>query len=177
MTDTTTEPGTVPDWRAAQLLDAVDRIDLRRFDLAASDQFDRLVSLLDGLRQVAATLRVVTDAAEDNVIALWADRDKRHEIPGLGVLERHGGHERKRWQSAELVRLITRGAITDRDTGELPDSPVVAVDRAVAALTSCLPVTASTRWKVGGLRSRGLDPDDFCDADPARPTIQIHKGS
>ena len=87
-----------------------------------------------------------------------------------------GGSERKGWESRRLLHKLIRDVVADPDTGELRtfDGPLDVADAITAVIEDCLPITASTGWKVGsknkvtgewdnGLRGRGIDPDEWCD--------------
>lgn len=101
--------------------------------------------------------------------------DKVLELPGLPVMERRRGTDRKRWASEDLLSLIVSRAIIDPETGELLSDPVVLRSRIEDEVRACMPVTGSLGWRVTALRERGIEPDEFCETSPGRTSVQIHE--
>lgn len=147
--------------------------DQTRRELAEAGDWESLAWGLDRLRAIRAAFGDVIQATETDVAELMPS--KRETIDGLGTIERRKGSTRKKWESAELVRRLVRDALDPDGTGEIPESVPEAVEAAVGALVECAPFTSSMGWRVGPLRDRGIDPDEWCETTPGRVTIQFHQ--
>lgn len=145
-------------------------LDAQRADLAAAGDLDRLAAGLAAVRKITGDLRDLAAGIETDVAALMPD--KQVEIPGVGVIERRKGTDRRKWQSEDLLRTLIRDELDD-GTGELP-SPAETLDRVLGVVTACMPVTGSLGWRVTALRERGIDPDEWAECTPGRVSVQIH---
>lgn len=154
----------------AQLRHLVLALDDRRAALAEAGDLHRLAEGLAQLRTINGDLQQLARHVEDNVAALMPD--KQVEIPGVGVIERRRGTDRRKWQSEDLLRTLIRDELDD-GTGELP-SPAETLDRVLGVVTACMPVTGSLGWRVTALRERGIDPDEWAECTPGRVSVQIH---
>lgn len=146
--------------------------DQQRQQLADSGDWQAIAYALPALKALASDLGLLVRAAEQDVAVMMPE--KRVELPGLGVLERRKGTDRKQWQSEGLVSALVRSVLDPDGTGEFPADPVAAVDAAVAVLTECAPFTPSMGWRTKALREHGFDPDEWCESTPGRTTVQFH---
>ncbi len=142
--------------------------DLRQ-ELATKGEWIQLTFAIEGLRKIKADLDTLLRECENDVARLMPE--KKVYIDGLGEIERRTTITRK-WESEELLENICRLALTDRDTGEVP---MELLSRVTALLKASLPVTASLNWRVTGLQSLDIDPDEFSDKTFGRQTIQMQK--
>ena len=155
----------------AELRRAIAAVDAERVALHEAGEVDDLARGLAAIKILMSDLRMLADATEANVAELMPS--KRHEIEGLGTLERRKGTDRKAWEWESLWPLLVRLTLDPDGTGELPDLPTT-----VASLTSLtqevIGLTPSKQPRVTALRAMGVDPDDWCDATPGRVTVQFH---
>jgi len=131
--------------------------------LAEAGDLEALAHGYAELDQFVRAARDVRNHAEDHIARLMPSR-----VVNLGdevTLERHQGTVRRQWQSVELLRHLVGGQLVDAATGE------DVTDRLVA----CLPLTGSLGWRAGALRDHGVDPDQWCETSPARPTVSVRK--
>lgn len=120
--------------------------------------------------QRLATIRGAVEATLADVMP-----DKRLELPGLPVLERRRGTDRKAWQSVDLLDELFRRAVVDVETGEVLDDEALIRQRLHEVLVDCVPFTGSLGWRTTALRDLGLDPDEWCETKPGRVSVQIHE--
>jgi hypothetical protein len=136
------------------------------------------------LQPLVSELYAFLRSIQVDVAAIMDDRhDRKMEVPGVGVVEREFGHERKNWESKQLLMRVIGAALVDPETGEILDLPPMEVaERIAGTLTSCLTMSGSTPWKVGrstpdgydgGLRSLGIDPSEWCDETERPPLARI----
>lgn len=144
----------------------------RRADVEAAD-WQSLAWTLDLLTKTQRALSAVARSVEDDLVAIMPERQAT--IEGLGTIEKHGGADRKKWESVDLAQRLVRDALDPEHTGEIPSSPAEAVAAAVSTLLACAPFTGSMGWRVRALRDRGIDPDEWCEVTPGRITIQFHQ--
>lgn len=141
----------------------------------ATGDLTELATLLHHLRNDIRHLQILARDIEAEVVDLMPG--KTAELDGLPVIEVRGGSIRKKWQSEDLVPVLIRKALDPDGTGELPTSPIDAAHAVADVLTACAPFTPSMGWRVGALRDRGLDPDEWCESTPGRKTIQFHEAT
>lgn len=177
--DRLTRPRSFLDTVRAATLDLTDAdvlaadIDARAGDAVAlgylCHDLDRLITAArDARREVGAAL-------VGHLKALGA-RTKLLELPGVGAAQRMPGGTTTAWDSDALVPRVVAAALdpahrVNPDTGELADP----VDAVVAALVTA----ARLEWRAGdrggttGLRSLGIDPDDYRATDRQPDTVRI----
>jgi hypothetical protein len=144
--------------------------DQQREMIAAAGDWSSLAYALSSLRSFKGDLDALVRATEDDVARLMPS--KRVELPGLGAVERKKGTTRRHWESDELAHEIAMRALTDPETGEMPPLDLwEKVGRVLDELLACAPLTGSTQWRVGALKERKIDPDDWCESSPGRQTI------
>lgn len=123
--------------------------------------FYALVDVLVDLRDLKAL--VAAAFTEVECLAMSVMPEKKSEVPGVGIVEAKKGVRRTKWQHDEvfkhvLARVIdTPGVFYDEEGTAL--YPAQAAANVVERLRDVL----SPSWKVGGLRSLGLQPDEFCE--------------
>lgn len=147
------------------------QLDDQRAALAEAGDLDTLAAGLVALTALSRDLRVLTQAVEGDVARLMPA--KRHEIPGLGVLERRKGTDRKAWDWDALLPLLIRSYVDPSGTGEMPDAAEV-MDRMRELIVDVIGVTPSKGPRVTPLKEMGIDPDEYAETTPARTSVQIH---
>lgn len=101
--------------------------------------------------------------------------EKRLELPGMPIMERRIGTKRTKWDVEKLAPKVAQVALVDPDTGEIPASPMQAVELVTAAFMGAFPITPSCGVRVTYLRSIDLDPDEWSESAPGRVSVQIHE--
>lgn len=149
-----------------------DALDAHAQDAIATGDVEELAALHVELQAFAGQVRVIARAVEERLAEVMPD--KRLELPGMPVLERRRGTDRKQWQSEQLVALLCASALQPDENGEIPRTTAEAVERAAELLTRCAPFTSSMGWRVAALRALSIDPDEWCETAPGRITVQIH---
>lgn len=152
------------------LRQAVAAADEHRSELAEAGDWAALIEGLASLKPLLADLRTLANAIEDDAARLMPS--KREELPGIGVVERKKGTDRKAWQSEDLLRELVLSVSTADENGEKHTDPDELLDRLKAAV----PFTGSLGWRVTALRAMGLDPDEWCETKPGRVSLQFHGG-
>jgi hypothetical protein len=138
--------------------------------LAEAGDWESLVRGLAPLQQVIGDLRIIENDVKRHVADLIPER--RVSVDGVHV-EKKAKITRKGWRSAELLRSLVFEALVDPDTGEIPASPIEAVEKVMAEVEACVPFTGSTGWRVGALRDRGYDIDEWCDENFDGWSLQV----
>lgn len=152
------------------VLDELDTEAANAIDTADVEELAHLHVALVKARQRLATICTIVEQVLVDVMP-----DKRLELPGLPVLERRRGTDRKAWQSVDLLDELFRRAVVDTETGEVLDDEALIRQRLHEVLVDCVPFTGSLGWRVTALRDLGLDPDEWCETKPGRTSIQIHE--
>lgn len=79
--------------------------------------------------------------------------EKRITVMGTGTFVKHGKRDRTQWDTEELRRAVLDSRLVDPTTGEVTEeSPL---DRVLHVWNLGAP-------RVGALRARGLDPEEWC---------------
>lgn len=86
-------------------------------------------------------------------------KTKLVEFPG-GTAEIRAGAKRKNWDWTLLADAVVEAAM---EQGESPKD----------ALIDCVGVTPSHNWRVGALRKRGLNPDDYAEVSYGMPSVIV----
>lgn len=132
-----------------------------------------LAHMLAQVEDIGRQARYLKELVTEALVAAMGG-DRKADIAGLGVVEVRGGRKRTKWDTTELARHIANRALVDLDTGELKASTLAeAADLVLTELVACAPMTPSMAWRVGALRDRDIDPDEWCESVPAPPTVQI----
>lgn len=129
--------------------------------LVEAGDWEALIRGLEPLQQVLGDLRLIEQQVKRGIADTMPER--RVTVEGVGTVERKAKVTRKNWDSDELLRKIIAVAILDRETGELPSSPMIAADLILQELRAVMPITGSLGWRVTALRERGFDPDEWCE--------------
>ena len=130
------------------------------------------------LRQTKADLAAVERVCEAYLAA--AMPEKLVEVQHVGTLERMRGASRRQWDGAGIVQRLMVLAGVDPETGEIYDyfgrgDYGDYGDRIVRLLTECAGLELpSHSWRVSELRRLDINPDEFCEVEPGRPTVRIH---
>lgn len=122
------------------------------------------------------------------------DKSNLSKLPveGVGVVESHRTIERRDWQSSALLQRIVLHALSEsgvlnEETGEIHNGEALeAANLITTFLATALPLTGTLQWRVGqwskatqsyrgGLRSLGIDPEDWCKETYGPPRAQIPK--
>lgn len=162
----------------------MDLTDLMR-DLATrlDDLEDRLATLIEDGAWLAALelyaefdgLRSAMGRRNGDLAAMVAEAmpSETAEVPGLGVVQRRRGTDRKAWRWEELLPHTMRAYLDPEGTGEFPSDPHVAAGRVRAMAEEVIGLTPSKGPRVTALRAIDLDPDEFCTTTPGRLSVQI----
>src|SRR5690606_35063999 len=130
-----------------------------------------LARLLAEVRAIRQQLTLRERSVEDTLAG--AMTTKTLDVEGLGRIEKRRGTDRKAWDWDQLLPRLIRGELNPEGTGELPADPLAAVDAMRRLIVDVIGVTPSKGPKIGGLRARDLDPDEWCESTPGRTTVQI----
>lgn len=169
-------------------------LDDQRAEMVRRQDADGLAHGIADVRDIITDLSALKRASESDLGAiliacheaagLSPRANPKHFVDGLGEVKVPGGTERKNWQSEDLLRRLVRETLYDTETGEARfDSPSDAADAIIEMLLSCISFTGSLSWKVGtwdkpsesyvgGLRSYGIEPEDFCD-EGEKPRLAV----
>lgn len=144
-------------------------------EIAAEEPGD-LVDLLLTQREMErcrADLKVILDDLSEHAAGLMTSR--LQTIAGIGRIEKVGGKDRSGWDHDALFAVaLARGRDApdryDVDTAEMLISEGEAVLREIRLMAG-----TPGYWKVGELRLRGLDVEDFCVEKEARKRVKLPK--
>lgn len=167
------------------------QMDDRRAELAKAGDVESLAHGAADVDLLAFELSTIKRSAQADIARIFAETgERKREVPNLGVVEVKGGFDRKNWQSRKLLNRIIMEAILDPETGEFFTTEPAEVASAIeTAISTVLGMTGSTSWKVGeraadgtykgGLRSVGINPEDYCDEveKPRLATIPKRKAT
>jgi hypothetical protein len=148
----------------AGMMDQIDQ-------LAETGDWESLVRGLAPLRDVIGDLRIIQTKATNAIIDTMPER--MVTVEGVGTVERLKKTTRKNWDSEELLRFVVRHALVDEETGEIPSSPMEAVDKVIREVRAVVPFTGSTGWRVGELKKRGIDPDEWCEQNTDGYSLKV----
>ena len=157
----------------AALRQALAHVDDQRKALAEAGDIDSLAHGWNQIRPLLADLRALTEAIEADLARLMPD--KLHEVPGVGVLERRKGTDRKAWDWPELLPLLIHLYVDPDGTGEMPDAGEV-MERMKSLIVDVIGVVPSKGPKVTPLKALGVPVDEYCESKPGRVSVQLHGG-
>lgn len=152
---------------------ALSRMEQDAQALADAGDWESLIRGLEPLQQILGDLRGI-----ERSVKVWIAEtmpERRVSVPGVGTVERKAQITRRNWDSEELLRKLVVRALVDPETGEIPSSPMDAVERVLSEIRACVPFTGSTAWRVGPLRDRGFDPDEWCEENRDGFSIQFSR--
>lgn len=135
--------------------------ELDRLELAGIDPQQRTawaVELL-GMRRLLARLRDLADDLE-SLIARSLGEHETVEVDGR-VWARARDVRRRHWDIDGLVRAVLDSRLVDRSTGEVVDETPADKLRHVWRLDG-------SSVRLGALRARGIDDDEFCAREYGR---------
>jgi hypothetical protein len=141
--------------------------------LAEAGDYEGLIRGLEPLQQIIGDLRIV----ENDVRNFIADTmpERRVTIPGVGTVERRLKITRRNWDSEAILRRLIMQALVDPETGEIPNSPMEAVDKVIVEVKACAPFTGSMAWRTTALRERGFDLDEWCEEHRGGYTVTFSR--
>jgi hypothetical protein len=128
------------------------------------------------LARTILSIKALIGAARDlehayEAVLVAAMPERQLVVDGL-VLERKGGTIRKSWDHFMLASQVALRAAVDLETGEqfidLKDAEKVAAEIMATAGISY--------WRVGELKTRGIDASKYCVEEKGRPTVVIRQG-
>lgn len=163
------DPDDVPAVLAA--IDAMSHDTIPLLAAKLSPDVDGMIVLLQDLRRAQAQLRWAADELEDEIVK--AMPTKEMVVAGVGSCTLRTGTKRTAWDKEGLVGVLTAriaddpGILCELETGEMltPSQQVSRIlDRFLEA--------ATPSWKVTGLRKFRVDPDEYCETNYGRKTIQ-----
>jgi len=140
--------------------------------LAEAGDWEGLVRGLVPMQQMLRELRDLESLVKQATAECLPS--KRVTVEGVGTVERRAATQRKRWDSDELLRRLVFASLVDENTGEMVATDALdAAERVHAVVSDVLPITGSLGWRVGALRERGVDPDEWCEVSFGAPTVQV----
>lgn len=153
--------------------DAVDALSTAVQALTTAEEPPDLEDVVTTLRYTHAVMAQFRDA-RDTLSEVGASLMTQRQMMVGGVpVERTGGWDRKGWQHEDLLAQVVRWAreeqaayAQDHD-GEVQESEGQAVARILREVASI------GYWKVGTTSQRGLDLDEYCTREKARPGIRV----
>lgn len=142
--------------------------------MASATEPPELEDVVLALRDIHAVMAQFRDARDD-LSALGADLMPARQMTVAGMpVERTGGWNRKDWQHGDLLANVVRWAREDRLAYAQEHDGVLPAESEGQAVATLLQEHASLAyWKVGAARDRGLNVDEFCKRDKARPGIRV----
>lgn len=153
--------------------EGVDRLGDEVRELVDASEPPDLEEVVLALRDVHAVMAQLRDA-RGALAELGASLMPQQQMTVAGLpIERTGGWNRKEWQHEDLLAHVVRWAKEEQaeharnNDGEVRESEGQAVVRILREVASL------SYWKVGTTRDRGLDVDEFCRREAARPGIKL----
>lgn len=145
---------------------AVDLDEIRRS--TARFDADYCAAMLLNLRDLAAALSDAQIAVRARMVELLGAGGEL-ELPGHGLFKVRKVSDRKEWDHALVAYRVAAHAVAHRTPDE-DGSVERPEDVAVAAV---LDAAGISYWKVGELKSRGIDPDTYCTKTTKGFTIEL----
>lgn len=142
------------------MLDAVNDLDDDLMNGAEIDT-ERGLACWAALEEVNRILAIVRGGLVDRLAQQMPD--KRVTLQGIGTFERHRKTDRKRWDTEDLLRAVL-------DTRRLASSGEPLEETQMQKILHVWNLGAP---RVGALRERGLDPDEWCETSPGGWAIQL----
>lgn len=147
------------------LMGVLDAIDSQRMTLAMLGEYGSIAYGLQHLKEIKRQLDAIIQVAEKNIYDMM--HDKEEFIPGVGIVTKSMGSSKK-WDSEDLFDSIVARCMAGEFSLE-------SVDKLLATLKDCLPLTSSLSWRSGSLKAHGINPSRYCETTYTRPTIRIQK--
>lgn len=128
---------------------------------------DALVRLLIDIRDERAEL--AAQAAEYEQELISRAPSKKFLIDGVGEVQIRHSLKRTDWDSEGLTRVLVAYALDERKLDEATGEYEPGWEAVARVLTEC----ARPSWRVTPLKSRGIDPDEFCHSEPDHAAVQL----
>lgn len=122
-----------------------------------------LIQCLSRLRETIRVLQTV-DAAIVREVYIRCEHSEQ-EIEGVGRVKIMRGRERRSWDGRGVVRAVIDAQMEKRGY-EVPDDPWDVAEW-------LLEVFPTDRPRVTPLRALGIEPREFCEDSPGKPTVQL----
>jgi hypothetical protein len=186
-------PTAKPTWVEGLRHILADVLEPERLRLAEAGDAEALAYGYHDLQPLVAEFNVFLRDLQFDVAKIMDERNVgKLPVEGVGVVESHRTIERRDWQSSALLQRIVLHALAeagvlDPETGQIGNEEAFqAANLITTFLSTALPLTGSLQWRVGqwdkskgtyasGIRSLGLDPDDWCRETYGPPRAQIPK--
>ncbi len=154
------------------LVDALTQLDQVRADLAKDGNWEALAWGKKNLGEFKKQLATVADNIDADIARLLPS--KTVDVDGLGRIEVSRPNKYGDWESDKLLRWLVRRSLVDPETGERREMDVdEAADRIYTEVAECMPVRASTQWRTGALKERGVQLDEWCTKSPGKTNVRI----
>jgi hypothetical protein len=128
---------------------------------------DDTVRLLVAVRDLRTDLAFVASELERDL--LKNNPPKRFAVDGAEV-EIKKSTTRNKWQNDDLMKVVVARALDERamdpETGEMLEPGWQTVARVVS---DCM----RPSWRLTPLRSRGIDPDEFCSVEESHMSVVL----
>lgn len=134
----------------------------------------RVPALIEELLDLRATIAELRGRERDLVEMIHAtayDAGIGRKFEAAGAQVELARSRNKRWDHEEAMRHVVARALDERtidpDTGEVEPS-WATVARAV------MECAGIGYWRVGALKDKGLDPDEFFETTSWSPSVRVH---
>lgn len=128
---------------------------------------DDLARLLVAIRDARAALASFADDVSRDLLVLMGD--KKMVVEGVGEVEAVKSTKRTKWENGTLARKVIALAYDERQF----DEQTGEYEEAGAAVARVLLECARPSWRLGPLRARGIDPDEYCTVDEGVFTVRL----
>ena len=133
-----------------------------------ADEIEAFVADLIETRQAIADLRETERQLVDMIHEVSSKRKIETQYGLVEVTKRRN----RKWDHEDLVRHLTRVALDrremDPETGEIVSRPTWEI--VTNALVDCAGIGY---WRIGALKSYGLDPDEFAEVTSEARSVAI----
>lgn len=142
-------------------------------DTPPDDARDSLALLLALIDQSAADLLAHRNTVERTLLDLleYNEPTPLRGMDGWSV-RKMGGSARKSWQHDDLGNIVAQVAAVDPATGDMPTERLAFAKDVVAKV---LAAAAPSYWRVGVLKSYGIQPDNYCEKSKGRYSVQVQR--
>lgn len=142
---------------------AIADMDAQRADLREQGDTNSLLVGLASLKMLVRDLRTLAEQVEQDASDLMGEQGRREVgIDNVGLFERKRSTTRRNWQTRELAAAAVSRAMDADGLGHPSDVVDLMFD--VFSISSA---------KVTALRTRGFEPDEWCEVDEAHYGIKI----
>lgn len=130
--------------------------------LAALD-WQEATKLLDRLREITTRLAQIDALIVRHIYVTGEHGDT--DIDGIGRVKVTRSRDRTKWDERGVAQAVIDKQMEARG-GEMPNDPWEVAEW-------LLQVYGVNYCRVTPLRALGLEPDDYCDSTPGKPTVQL----